>query len=108
MRRRRIRTESTQIPIFVKQNLDYPSESCPPKSPIKNHKHIWSRRRKGKKVNGDSHVGNGKSETGERMRSFGRSRLRRRKEQEFIDKSAEIFTDGLLKLLGNHKNPSET
>ena len=56
---------------------------------------------------GDLHVGYGERETGERMRGFGRSRLRLRKQKELVDEGAEIFTDGLLQLLSSQDNPSD-
>lgn len=55
----------------------------------------------------DLHVGDGEGETGERMRSFGRSRLRRRKQEELVDKGAEIFTDGFLELLSSQEDPGD-
>ena len=55
----------------------------------------------------DLHVGDGEGETGERMRGFGRSWLRRREEQELVDKGAEIFTDGLLQLLSSQEDPGD-
>lgn len=49
----------------------------------------------------DLQVGDGEGETGERVRCFGRSRRRRREEQELIDEGAEVFSDGFLQLLSS-------
>lgn len=75
---------------------------------LQNYRHSGVEEEGGNKSTGDLQVGYGERETGERMRSFGRSRLRRREKQELIDKSAEIFTEGILQLLGSEKNPSDT
>lgn len=51
-------------------------------------------------------VGERESEGGERMRSFGRSGLRRRKELKLVEESAEILSDGLLELSGDENYSS--
>ena len=54
-----------------------------------------------KELSGDLQVGDGEGESSEGMRSFGRRRLRGRKQKKLLDEGTEVFTNSLLQLLCN-------
>lgn len=54
-------------------------------------------------------VRDGEVEGSERVRSFGRSRLRRRKKQKLVDESTKVLLDWtLLELSGHEEDSSQT